>query len=872
MTSGELPTLDQLRLVVRTCPAIDNHAHNLLLPSEQEAYSLLGATTEAQGDAQEDTFTSLPHLRAVRQLRELYGSHQDADWKALMDKRHELLTSHHDSLLRTCFEGIHTILMDDGLDGANVHPYDWHDQFTQSKTLRVVRIETVAADIMRGMYHDGKLPIGLAIADEEPCETAWITFLGAFEAAIAAEIRDPKVAGFKSVICYRTGLDVRIPMEVEVATNGLDSFREEFLPTCVQNDFRISHKGLNDCILISTCRLLAAGLEETGIGKPLQFHTGLGDADISLLRSDPSYLQPLIAKFPTVKIVLLHSSYPYTRQAGYLATVYKNVYLDLGEVFPQLLYSTDAHHFGEVYWLANKQFRHAFEKVLVDYVQNDDLTVQQAIDAAKDIYFNNSQRIYNLGLSLPATNKAQLQLTWSDSTEFSSTANPYDLSALPAFVQKRPALKYVYVQWLDYMGTMRVRVVPLKYFQTMISNGTRIGIARGNTGTLQNDAITSAVDTQGMIFVEPDLRTLRVTHSKDPLASATVIASFRSDNGRPLPACPRSTLQMQVDRFQHDYAINFLLGFEIELTILRPTGDKYAPYLPLDSNHAWATLTPEQFSIALPLIGEIVTELEEMGISIQQFHSESGPGQYELVLPPLPAVLAIDTLIQARQAIQQIVHTHGDGLRATLHPKPLANVGSGQHAHLSLNSTSLTPAELAKRDSSFFAAVLAHLPSICAFTLPNEASYARVGDDLWSGGAWIAWGTQNREVPLRKVDSPSTRWELRCVDGFANPYLAIAAVLAAGSLGVKAGEEMEMEDCLENPARLSDEQRRQKGIERRLPTTLGESLFLLEADDELKDVLGRTLTEDYIAMKRAEEEMLDDMPEHERHVWLVERY
>lgn len=422
MTLGSEPTLDDLKSVVRTCPAIDNHAHNLLLPSEQGAYSLLGATTEAEGEAQEDTFTSLPHIRAVRQLRELYGCDQNAGWEVLMKKRQELLSADQELLLKTCFEGIHTILMDDGLDSTTVHPYDWHDQFTPSSTCRIVRIETVAADIMREMYRDGQLPIGLAIADEEACAEAWVTFLGAFETAIAAEIRNARVAGFKSVICYRTGLDIGITDEVQIATKGLDAFKEEFLPTAIANDFRICHKGLNDCILISTCRLLTAGLEETGIGKPLQFHTGLGDCDISLLRSDPSYLQPLIKKFPAVKIVLLHSSYPYTRQAGYLATVYKNVYLDLGEVFPQvsrdgqesilrqsmeitptskLLYSTDAHHFGEVYWLANKQFRHAFEKVLVDYVQHDDLTVQQAIDAAKNIYFNNSQRIYNLDIELP---------------------------------------------------------------------------------------------------------------------------------------------------------------------------------------------------------------------------------------------------------------------------------------------------------------------------------------------------------------------------------------------------------------------------------------------------------------------------------------
>ena len=421
----EHPTLDDLREVIRSCPGIDNHAHNLLLPAHQDddEYSLLSATTEATGDALQDAPRSLAHLRMVRQLRELYGCDQAATWDHLMRKRRDLLAADHDGLLlHKCFEGIHTILMDDGLDDGTVHPYDWHDEYIPGKTFRIVRIETVAADVVRGMYQSGRLRIGPAIEDEEYCAEVWIAFLGAFETAIAECIRDDEVAGFKSVICYRTGLHVTVARDVDIATDGLDAFRDDYLPDCVEDDFRFESKGLNDCIVISTCRLLTAGRQQTGTAKPFQFHTGLGDNDISLLRSNPAHLQPLIEKFPDVQFVLLHSSYPYTREAGYLATVFKNVYLDLGEVFPmvsrdgqehiirqameltpvsKLLYSTDAHHWAEVYWLADKQFRQAFEKVLVDYVENQDLTVSEAIDAAKDVYFNNSNRIYNLELDLP---------------------------------------------------------------------------------------------------------------------------------------------------------------------------------------------------------------------------------------------------------------------------------------------------------------------------------------------------------------------------------------------------------------------------------------------------------------------------------------
>ena len=123
------------------------------------------------------------------------------------------------------------------------------------------------------------------------------------------------------MVCYRTGLGVKTGSDQEVTEAGLRSFMNEFLPNCEARNFRVEHKGMNDALVISTCKLIAAGFQERGRAKPLQFHTGLGDNDISLPDSQPGLLQPLIAEFPWVPIVLLHSAYPFTQQAGYLTTV-----------------------------------------------------------------------------------------------------------------------------------------------------------------------------------------------------------------------------------------------------------------------------------------------------------------------------------------------------------------------------------------------------------------------------------------------------------------------------------------------------------------------------------------------------------------------
>jgi glutamine synthetase len=238
--------------------------------------------------------------------------------------------------------------------------------------------------------------------------------------------------------------------------------------------------------------------------------------------------------------------------------------------------------------------------------------------------------------------------------------------------------------------------------------------------------------------------------------------------------------------------INLLVGFEIECVFLRrrPENEK-DPYEPLSKTHAWGTLSADQWMNLLPIVLEISDALQSIGIQIQAMHPESAPGQYEFILPPLPPVEAVDTLYQARQCIAMVAEHHG--LRVTLHPMPFPGAGSGAHAHISLNSEQLSPPQLDIKESQFWAEVLAHLEAICAFSLSEAESYNRVVEDSWTSGTWVAWGTQNREVPLRK--SASNRFEVRTIDGFANMYLVLTAIMAAGLRGMDEETEESIKDC-----------------------------------------------------------------------------
>ncbi|KAM0717420.1 hypothetical protein Q7P37_007272 [Cladosporium fusiforme] len=881
-------SIDDLRHVVRTVPVIDNHAHNLLRPKHLRSSPFLAITSEATGDALQDASKTLAHIRAARQLRILYRLPPDTDWDTILTERKRLLDENAEELTRRCFEGTQTILIDDGLGHpGDFESYHWHSAYTRSSCKRIVRIEAVAASILASLHHQWKLPVGISVADEEACYIAWVDFITAFERAIADAIEDGEVVGFKSVICYRAGLKIKPGSDVGVAEAGLKSFMDEFLPDCDVKHFRVEHRGMNDALVISTCKLIAAGFKETGRAKPIQFHTGLGDNDISLLDSNPSCLQPLIKAFPTVPIVLLHSSYPYTQESGYLATVYKNVYLDIGKVFPmvsrggqetivrqaleltpisKILWSTDGHLQAETYWLANVQGREVIEKVFVEMVEAADLTVDQAIEAVKGIFFDNSNILYNLEMSRPDGGAQALGFRTDvplETQEAQSTShNNINTSDFEFFL----------VQWLDYMGTLRCRCIPaLRDFQ---DEQLRFGISRGNLGTLQNDTSTPVCTPVGQIYVCPDMGSLRRMHQGYlPGPAATLIANFEEADGKAVSLCPRGLLTKAVSELQDEFAMQILVGFEIEISFCRRTekgtGDAFEP---LDTIHAWSTLTDKQYTESLPLMMTIVHALQDIDIPVQQTHSESGAGQYEFVLPPLPPVQAIDTLVQAKQCIQNVAATHN--LRATCHPQPFPGIGTACHANISLN-TSDDALFLEKGQMQFMSYVLAHLPAICAFTLPEAVSYTRVADDTWTSGSWVAWGTQNRETPLRRIATQhgqAARWEVRCLDGMANMYLALYVVMTAGLQGLREETEMSLGDCQVNPSQLTESDRASLGISEKLPITIEQSLAALEEDESLIKVIGSDVVNHYVAMKKAELEMLGAMPEHERHVWLMERY
>ena len=959
-------THEDLCQLIQTFPVIDNHAHNMLLEDHAYGspdYPFECITSEAQGHALFDHVqSSLAHMRGIKQLAEFFDCPETLqDVKAA---RYEWVRRDYHGLIKKCFEGTHAIMMDDGLAPEIIYPFKWHEQFVP-KVSRIVRIEQLAAQLMEQVaISSGFLRPGMdADWEKDQTEACLTRFNTNFRNQIRTLANDPQVRGFKSVVCYRTGLDVGLesrksfrPKQSLTESTLLSAFHNFLQGAVRENNYRIESKEINDYLVIAVCEVLSKLVEAQGEGLPFQFHTGLGDPDINLVNANPAYMQPLIEEFPNVDFVLLHSSYPYTREAGYLAANFINAWLDIGEVFPMLsregeesvlrqaleltpsskiLWSTDGHFFPETYYLANKQFRSTLEKTLGGYVKAGDLSVAQAINVALDIMFWNSNALYKLeeerrhpgllracgrstgdsqrtlvnGTSKPgsirsfATNASTIapgsgtsisagrpnsntsnnnptnlplrQQATSNPTpaENQSVVSLRNLTAFDQFIQENPNIKYIWLQFLDYTATLRLRMVTLAQFRKQLASGKNPGITLALTRLLQDDNLAPGASATGQFLLMPDLSTLTLNKGIDS-PSATVQNWWMEDtdqvpNRTHMEGCPRWTLQKQVDALKQEFNISILMGFEIEIIFMRPvsndTKSEFTEFEPLHTVHSWSNMTYQQLDI-LPMIEEIVDTLAEVDIHLPQFHSEAAPGQWEFPQPAWEPLKAVDNLYKARDIIRNVAKKHG--LKATLYPRPYNfTCGSASHAHFSVNGPGDT---VEKYQDPFLAGVLEHLPATLAFTLPIEESYARVMAGIWAGGEWVTWGTQNREAPLRKC-GPG-HWEMKTVDGIGNMYFSMAAVLASGLYGLRQKLRLEHKECTADAAQLSAEEREALGISVRLPNSLDKSLAALEKDDVLKEGLGRRFVADYVALKKAEMDKLNGFGDEKRRIWLMSRY
>ncbi|KAI8633564.1 glutamine synthetase/guanido kinase [Xylariaceae sp. FL1651] len=863
-----------LNHVLDTVPIIDNHAHPLLKSEFMSSQPLLSIATEANGDALKDTWSSLAHIRAIKQLAQILGCEQT--WDAVASSIEQKRAAYLELWIERCLQGIETILVDDGLGTPDqVEMYSWHDLFTTSKCKRIVRIEALVEDIIARHCISANASDG---------ETVARTIMNEFGEEISRCLADPEVVGFKSIICYRGGLD--IPSKEKVDLKGAMSELAQIITAHKEGtrDFasnkRLDGLMLNSLIVHATASLISDN--PSSFKKPIQFHTGLGDNDITLTRSSPSHLQAFIRDYPTIPIVILHASYPWTREAGYLAAMYSNVYADIGEIFPfisrsgqeaavkqilelcpwsKILWSTDGHFFPETYLLATTQVRSVLKTVLGELVQTRQIDERQAIKLAQDMLFTNSKKLYNLTVNTTLADVSQLKLPVQDTLRQNSPIEK--LRAMNA--------KYLRLYWHDYTSSARCRLVPIQQVYKALESGKpyTMSIAKAAFGLLQTDILIPQINATGTYTMHPDWSTLK----PGPVdRHVSCFVDFREQDGTAAALCPRTLLRKTLEKAASSN-LTFLLGFEVEFLIMerdpyRTNAEKY--HTLRNDGHAWSMSRAfadwgREGSVG-SAADEMLDQLAEAGIAVEQFHAESAQGQFELVLGALPPLEACDSLLHARQILESVAARHG--FRVTLHPKPFENaVGSASHVHMSITSPG---GDAPSVYEPFYAGILEHFQALVAFTYSNPTSYERMVDSAWAGGRWITWGTQNKEAPLRKCSD--SHWELKILDGLANPYFALAAVLAAGTEGVRKKLPLRWRDCAEDPAKLSQQERNDLGIHKMFPADLKGALDALKYDREFAGLLHPDFVQRYIDTKTAELKVLGPMDPEERRIWVMERY
>jgi hypothetical protein len=370
-------------------PVVDNHCHGLLRDQAfEDIASWRQSFTEStdRGMARDHVASTAFCRRLIRTLADFLGCEpeEEAVFAARTGRDAQELTG---TLLRAA--NVDTFLLDTGFPPPEeVFPLPELGEVGGCRTEPMLRLEILMESLLAQHYS-----------------------LDGVKEALATELDDIRGRGYvalKSIAAYRTGLDIREWPREEAE----ESFRE-YRRVARASHGRLVHKPLLDTLLHAA--FAQAARQEV----PVQFHVGYGDADTDLLLGNPLYLRPVLQRsdYRGMPVVLLHECYPYTRQGGYLAAVYENVYLDLSYGIPllgysemlsftrqalgvapssKLMYSSDGIGVPELHWIGAVDGRRAIGEALGELVSQRELDLSEAETAGESILGANAIRLYRL--------------------------------------------------------------------------------------------------------------------------------------------------------------------------------------------------------------------------------------------------------------------------------------------------------------------------------------------------------------------------------------------------------------------------------------------------------------------------------------------
>jgi glutamine synthetase len=441
---------------------------------------------------------------------------------------------------------------------------------------------------------------------------------------------------------------------------------------------------------------------------------------------------------------------------------------------------------------------------------------------------------------------------------------------------KKAGINKVKVAVTDIDGVMRGKYVSLEKFEGIL-NGTG-GFCDCVFGWDMNDVLYDNAKFTGWHTAYPDALYKIDLKSERMIPDEQVpfyLADFVGENGQSLhPICPRNVFKRVLQKAE-DMGLGSNLAFEYEFFVFDET-----PQSVRDKNYQnLKPLTPGMFGYSVlrnstqsDLFQDLMDYFQAMNVEIEGLHCETGPGVLEAAIKYGPALTSCDNANIFKTFSK--VFFQKRQLMATFMAKSNVSLpGSGGHIHQSLfdaKSKKNLFFEAGQKHSmspimqSYLAGQMKYLKSFLALTSPTINSYTRLVKGFWAPTA-IAWGIENRTAALRVIpgSEKSQRIEFRVAAADANPYLAAAAVLGAGLLGIE--ENLKLGDPLVgNAYEVQDK----LPPDQQLPSNLSEAADNLEDSKVAKELFGAPFVDHFVSSRRWE------VREYQKAVtdWQLQRY
>jgi len=410
---------------------------------------------------------------------------------------------------------------------------------------------------------------------------------------------------------------------------------------------------------------------------------------------------------------------------------------------------------------------------------------------------------------------------------------------------QRSNVRFLRLQFTDILGVNKNVEIPRSQFEK----------------ALAGDILFDGSSIEGFVRIEesdmllvPNFSTFRIFPWGDPQNRVgRLICDIHRPDGTPFDGDPRFVLKRQIERAA---SMGFVMqaGMEAEFFMFKPGSEGQA-----------ATVTHDvgsYFDLAPADLGEdarraIVSALEQMGFEVEAAHHEVAHGQHEIDFRHADALTTADNIATFRFVVKYIASQFG--LFASFMPKPIfGQNGSGMHTHQSLFREgknafwdAASQWELSDVALQYIGGMLRHARGLCAITNPLVNSYKRLVPG-YEAPVNVAWSMRNRSplirVPARRHEG--TRIEVRMPDPSANPYLALAVMLAAGLDGIETNAD-HREPVDTNIFEMSFREKRRLRIDD-LPHDLNEACDELEKDGLILAALGEHVATHFLDAKRQE--------------------